>query len=123
MSPLASRPLTSPSKLHALCAVPLLALLGCGGEVIIKRTRTGKTFYGCNRYPECDFTSWDLPTDHACVKCGTFTVLKKTKAGRSFLLCTNAECKHIMNPPRKSAAGATAGSDEGDEAASREVAS
>jgi DNA topoisomerase-1 len=96
---------------------------GCEGEVIVKRTRTGKTFYGCNRYPECDFTSWDLPTDHACVKCGTFTVLKKTKVGRSFLLCTNAECKHIMNPPRKSAAGAAAGSEEGDEAASREVAS
>ena len=99
---------------------------GCEGDVIIKRTRTGKTFYGCMRYPDCDFTSWDLPTDHACVKCGTFTVLKKSKAGRSFLLCTNPECKHIMNPPRKSAAGAqSGGGDESDEASSapREVAS
>ncbi len=74
---------------------------GCEGDVIIKRTRTGKTFYGCSRYPECSFTSWDLPTDTHCAKCGTWMVVKRSKAGRSFLLCKNEECKNIQNVPKK----------------------
>ncbi len=85
---------------------------GCEGDVIIKRTRTGKTFYGCSKYPECTFTSWDQPTDTHCVKCSTYMVIKRSKAGRSFLLCTNADCKNIQNLPKKSAKG---GSEEGAE--------
>lgn len=82
------------------------------GDIIEKRTRTGKTFYGCETWPACDFTSWDLPTETKCPKCTTMMVLKRSKAGRSFMLCTNQECKHIMNPPKKKAEGA-----EGEESA------
>ncbi|HEY9898421.1 MAG TPA: type I DNA topoisomerase [Pantanalinema sp.] len=89
---------------------------GCAGDVIVKRTRTGKTFYGCSKYPECSFTSWDLPTDTLCVKCNTWMALKRSKAGRSFLLCKNEECKNIQNVPKKSASADGKGEGEGEEA-------
>lgn len=73
------------------------------GEVIIKKSRTGKTFYGCETWPECSFTSWDQPTEIKCPKSGDLMVIKRSKAGRSFMLCTNQECKHIMNVPKKKA--------------------
>ncbi|MBM3275126.1 MAG: type I DNA topoisomerase, partial [Candidatus Sericytochromatia bacterium] len=72
----------------------------CEGEIVIKRTRTGKTFFGCNKYPECNWTSWDEPTMHNCQKCNTYLVKKFSRAkGRPFLLCSNQECKNIQNMP------------------------
>ncbi len=98
-------------KVGVACKTP-----GCTGDIIIKRTRTGKTFYGCSKYPECTFTSWDQPTDTHCVKCSTYMVIKRSKAGRSFLLCTNADCKNIQNLPKKAAsADGKGGSEEGSE--------
>lgn len=41
----------------------------CGKEIIEKKTKRGKVFYGCTSYPECDFTSWDKPTTDKCEKC------------------------------------------------------
>ncbi|HEY9766568.1 MAG TPA: DNA topoisomerase, partial [Chroococcales cyanobacterium] len=80
-------------KLGVTCRAP-----GCTGDIIIKRSRTGKTFYACSRYPECTFTSWDPPTEQACPKCSSFMVQKRaTKTGRAFLLCSNVECKNILN--------------------------
>ncbi len=92
------------------CKIP-----GCTGDVIIKGTRTGKTFYGCERYPECTFTSWDQPTDTHCVKCSTYMVIKRSKAGRSFLLCSNVDCKNIQNLPKKSASSDGKGDSEAEE--------
>ena len=43
----------------------------CSGNVIEKKSRRGKIFYGCTNFPECDFTSWDKPTDKKCEKCGS----------------------------------------------------
>ncbi len=43
----------------------------CGGEVIEKKSKRGKLFYGCMAYPKCDFTSWDKPTTDKCEKCGS----------------------------------------------------
>ena len=42
----------------------------CDGQVIEKKSRRGKVFYGCSQFPECDFTSWDKPVDKICEKCG-----------------------------------------------------
>lgn len=89
------------------------------GDVIEKKSRMGKVFYGCDRWSKdetgCTFTSWDQPTETKCPKCTTMMVIKRSKAGRNFLLCTNQECKHIANIPKKKAAGAD-GEDEGNEA-------
>jgi len=57
------------------------------GNVVKRRTRTGKDFYGCSRYPDCDFTSWYKPTDKVCKYCGAYMV----SVGR-YLRCSNEEC-------------------------------
>jgi DNA topoisomerase-1 len=56
------------------------------GELIVKRTRKGKTFYGCNRYPECDFAVWSPPVPEPCPSCGSLMV--KQKGGTK---CTNCD--------------------------------
>ena len=58
------------------------------GEVTEKRTRKGKIFYGCNRYPKCDFAVWDKPTGEMCPKCGW--PLIKNKRGQT--KCSNPDC-------------------------------
>jgi len=62
----------------------------CGtGEVIEKRSKKGRKFYGCSRYPECDFTSWDKPTGKACPNCGGVLVEKGNKA----IFCNNCHTR------------------------------
>lgn len=58
------------------------------GTVIIKRTRRGKIFYGCNNYPTCKFASWSKPTGNICEKCGAPMV--ELKSGEK---CSNKDCK------------------------------
>jgi DNA topoisomerase-1 len=63
------------------------------GDLIERRSKRGKTFYGCNRYPECDFVAWAKPIAEACPQCGgPYLVEKWLKAG-PVLQCPNAECK------------------------------
>lgn len=62
----------------------------CGiGDVIEKRSKKGRKFYGCSRYPDCDFTSWDKPTGKACPNCGHGLVEKGNKA----IVCTNCHSR------------------------------
>jgi DNA topoisomerase-1 len=67
----------------------------CGqGELIERRSKRGKTFYGCDRYPECDFVAWAKPMAEACPQCGgAYLVEKWLKAG-PVAQCPNAECKY-----------------------------
>ncbi len=51
----------------------------CGKEVIEKKSKRGKVFYGCTSFPECDFTSWDMPTNEKCEKCGSVLFKKSGK--------------------------------------------
>ncbi len=61
-------------------ARPLLTKIGVEcptchqGEVVERRSRKGRTFYGCERYPDCDFVSWNKPTGEACPECGEYLV-------------------------------------------------
>jgi DNA topoisomerase-1 len=67
----------------------------CDGTIVEKKSRRGKVFYGCNRYPKCTFATWDKPVDKPCPKCGAkFMVEKTTKKQGTFLTCINPECKH-----------------------------
>ncbi|MCL6557185.1 MAG: topoisomerase DNA-binding C4 zinc finger domain-containing protein, partial [Burkholderiales bacterium] len=65
----------------------------CGGEIVARRTRRGRTFYGCATYPACTFTSWDRPVDRPCPRCGSLMVSKPLRRGPE-LRCTNAACGH-----------------------------
>lgn len=68
----------------------------CEGKVVVRKTKKGKVFYGCNNYPNCDYVSWDKPTEKFCPKCGSVLVEKYTK-GNKFLKCTNDKCKYTEN--------------------------
>jgi DNA topoisomerase I len=65
---------------------------GCGGQITEKRSRRGKIFYGCNRYPECDFAAWDKPTDKICETCGYPMGERSFKGRVTGLRCVNKEC-------------------------------
>ena len=66
---------------------------GCGGYITEKRSRRGKTFYGCSSYPKCDFVSWDRPRNEACPNCGSAYLLDKySKKTGPFTACPNKEC-------------------------------
>ncbi len=52
------------------------------GEVVERRSRKGRLFYGCDRYPECDFSEWNKPVDHQCPKCGNPYMTEVGKRGQ-----------------------------------------
>ena len=67
----------------------------CGGDIIKRRTKTGKIFYGCGNYPNCDFVSWDKPVDMKCPKCGKLLVQRMGQNG-PFITCTDRACGYIL---------------------------
>src|SRR5450756_3235866 len=69
------------------------------GEIIERRSKKGKTFYGCNRYPDCTFVAWGKPVPEKCSECGSpYMVEKWLKAGAVWQ-CPNPECKHKVEAP------------------------
>lgn len=66
------------------------------GEIIIRKSKKGRIFYGCSGYPECDFVSWDKPLGLSCSKCKGFLVEKNTKKGKKNV-CTSKECDYEEN--------------------------
>lgn len=62
----------------------------CGGKVVVKKTKKGRVFYGCNEYPNCDFVSWDEPTMEKCPRCGKTLLRKKGKSPK--LYCVTPDC-------------------------------
>lgn len=66
----------------------------CGGKVVIKRGgKSGKSFYGCENYPNCDFVSWDKPLEEKCPECGAYMVEAKFRyGGKTYKKCSNPEC-------------------------------
>ena len=78
-------------------AKPIVKKIGvacpvCGGEIIERKTKTGKVFYGCENYPACEYTTWDLPLNEACPKCGHMLVEHTDRSGRKRKYCSNPEC-------------------------------
>ena len=62
----------------------------CGKEIVIRKTKKGRKYYGCENNPECDFMSWQKPSAERCPECGGLMVEKGNK-----LLCTNKECGYV----------------------------
>ena len=61
----------------------------CGSDIIVRKTKKGRTFYGCKAYPDCDFASWSKPSDKKCPECGE--ILYENSKGAS-LFCANKGC-------------------------------
>lgn len=74
----------------------------CGGKVIEKKSKRGFAFYGCSNYPECNFMTWDKPTDDLCPQCGKS--LFKRKGG--IVACLNEGCGFEKKAERKRKAAA-----------------
>ena len=90
-----------PLTLGIKCSKP-----NCGGKIVEKQTKSRRLFYGCSKYPKCDFASWDKPTDVPCPVCNhPFLVQKSTKAKGDFLRCP--ECKHEKEQPSSEAKAET----------------
>ncbi len=69
-------------------------LEGCEGELLVRRTRKGKTFYGCSAYPRCSFALWDEPVATRCPACGFPVMSRRSTKKGDVLLCPNKECGH-----------------------------
>ena len=87
---------------------PILEKIGvpcpkCGAELIKRKSKRGKTFYGCEKYPECDFVSWDRPAKDPCPKCGAMMTQKMGQNG-SYVTCTNKDCGYVLRPTKKETA-------------------
>ncbi len=64
----------------------------CGkGEIVYKKSKHGRLFFGCSKYPECDFVSWNEPVSEKCPECGAYLVKKITKKSKK-LECSNKDC-------------------------------
>jgi DNA topoisomerase-1 len=67
----------------------------CSGSLAEKRTKKGKSFYGCSNYPKCTFASWDKPLPEACPNCAApFLVEKYSRGKGSYKACPNKECDY-----------------------------
>ena len=66
----------------------------CGAELLERVSRKGRKFYGCERYPECDFVSWDLPVKEKCPVCGGRMVFKRGAKDTMYHVCVNESCRH-----------------------------
>jgi len=75
------------------CARP-----GCKGDLVVKKSKRGKVFYGCSAYPDCDRVYWDKPVLETCPKCNApFLLEKTTRKQGTFRYCANTDCGYRSN--------------------------
>jgi DNA topoisomerase-1 len=68
----------------------------CGRDIVLKKTRKGRKYYGCINNPECDFMSWGRPVAQRCPRCGGCMVVKGNKYA-----CADEQCGYIMDQPKE----------------------
>jgi DNA topoisomerase-1 len=69
-----------------------------GGDIVERKSRRGKVFFGCANYPDCDFTLWNRPIAEKCPDCGApFLVEKITKRHGRQLICNNDTCSYVRS--------------------------
>jgi DNA topoisomerase-1 len=68
----------------------------CKGDVIERKSKSGKVFFGCNNYPKCDFISWEIPLDESCPKCGAY-LTQKELYGKMRKKCSNEKCDYSIS--------------------------
>ena len=64
----------------------------CGKDIVLRKTKKGRRYYGCEDNPDCDFMSWQKPSEEKCPKCGSYMVEKGNK-----LVCGNEQCGFVKN--------------------------
>lgn len=66
----------------------------CGKEVVLKKTKKGRKYFGCEDNPECEFMSWSRPVEDKCPKCGGYMVIKGNK-----VVCADEQCGYVADKP------------------------
>ncbi|MEG0984749.1 MAG: type I DNA topoisomerase [Clostridia bacterium] len=66
----------------------------CGARLLERVSRKGRKFYGCEKYPDCAFVSWDLPVNDKCALCGGRMVQKRGRKGENYHVCVNEQCRN-----------------------------
>ena len=66
----------------------------CDGEIIVRKTKKGRIFYGCSNYPKCSFVSWKRPVNKKCPNCNSILVLTINKKKGNYLECSNSDCDY-----------------------------
>lgn len=66
------------------------------GDIVVKMSKKGRKFYGCNNYPKCDFVSWNKPINEICPKCGNILVEINNRSEK-FVRCSNNTCTYIKS--------------------------
>ena len=69
----------------------------CGKDIVLKKTKKGRKYYGCENNPDCDFMSWQKPSKVPCPQCGGYMVEKGNK-----LVCADEQCGYVMEKPETS---------------------
>jgi len=73
-------------------AIPLGKCPVCEtGDVIQRATRRGRPFYGCSRYPDCEFSTWDRPVEELCPKCGKLLLEKSSREKGKYIACSSCD--------------------------------
>ena len=85
-------------------AKPLLKEIGvkcpkCQAEIVERKTKRRRIFYGCKAYPECDYVTWDVPQTQNCEKCGSFILRHNMSSGRFLNYCSNESCETRIDHP------------------------
>jgi DNA topoisomerase-1 len=78
---------TRPLSVGVKCPAP-----GCDGDLVQKRTRKGRVFYACSRYPKCEYALWDRPVQKACPSCSAPFLVEKVGKDATTVRCVNADC-------------------------------
>jgi len=74
----------------------------CDGEVLEKKSQKGVKYFGCSNHPNCDFMSWDKPTDEKCPVCGNMIMFKNIKKRITKIkVCSNSECEYNKQKKKK----------------------
>ena len=72
----------------------------CGGEILIKQSKRGRTYFGCEHWPKCDFMAWDTPVkDERCPECGGLLMKKNGRGAKVY--CYNESCSYERKPEKK----------------------
>jgi len=89
----------------------------CGGAILEKKSKRGRRFYGCERYPECDFTSWNKPLPQTCPECDAFLVQKRGGKDGASYACSRRDCSFttasLRGLKKSEASGSPPGETEG----------
>lgn len=72
------------------------------GDVVVRNTKKKRKFYGCSRYPECDYTSWNEPTSQTCPECGQTLEKRPVRGDLMRLMCPNKDCKYTTSETKAS---------------------